>query len=315
MKRLVQIGAACLAILFTIPTARAELIYGIGTPGTDPSALTLFSFDSASPGTFLSSVAVSGVTTNFNLVAIDFRPSTGQLYGFGFNPAAAVGTANAQVFTLDITTGVASAVGVAFDIGSAQGQNGDSFGVGFNPAVDLIRVVTGNQSNFRVNPNTGALVAFDTDLVYASGDPNENNTYQVSAADYTAGAALFNIDYLNNVLAQQNPPNSGTLTTIGGLGITTLGPGTMGFDISNLSGIAYLQTDTDADGDVQDTLYTINLGTGAATLVGNIGTNTAFNTYDISVVPEPSTYALLATGALLGALWLRRHRHSRAHSA
>lgn len=129
----------------------------------------------------------------------------------------------------------------------------------------------------------------------------------VSEIGFGPGVAFFAL----NILVQQIPPNDGTLVTIGPLGITALGPNTMGFDIGSVSGTAYLQT-AETSG-TQDNLYTVDLGTGAATLVGAIGPST-LNTFGISAqaVPEPGTYALLGMGLLGGAWLLRGRRATRA---
>ena len=61
-----------------------------------------------------------------------------------------------------------------------------------------------------------------------------------------------------------------------------------------------------------DDLYTVNLATGVATLAGQIGSNSNFNTIAIALLPvlEPSTYiSLLLGGAVMFAvLW--RHHHA-----
>ena len=64
-----------------------------------------------------------------------------------------------------------------------------------------------------------------------------------------------------------NPPNNGTLNTVGALGFNT--SDLVGFDISGASGVAFASLTTPAGNFSQ--LFTINLATGAATLVGNIG--------------------------------------------
>jgi hypothetical protein len=82
---------------------------------------------------------------------------------------------------------------------------------------------------------------------------------------------LFDIDPANDVLVRQDPPNNGTLNTVGTLGVdaTTVA----GFDIAGSNGIAYASLVV-KDGNKKNlraTLFTINLTTGAATAVGKIG--------------------------------------------
>lgn len=306
LKKLCALTALC--TLAALGSARAQdTIYGIGGSGFNPGTLSLFSFSSSSPGTVSSLTPITGVTAGFTLQGIDFRPATGQLYSLAYN-----GTNLAQLYVLNTTTGAATAIGAQFAIGSASGGFGLSIGIGFNPTVDLLRVVTGTNGNFRINPTTGAIVTTggaDGGLAYASGDPNAANSYQIADADYLGGS-LYDIDYINNVLVQQNPPNAGTLNTIGSLGITLVnGTRSTGFDIGP-GGIAYLTGNPDTDGGaVRQRLYTVNLANGTATSVGLIGSDANFNIIDIAVVPEPSTWTMVTLGAgFLGLLIARRRR-------
>ena len=86
--------------------------------------------------------------------------------------------------------------------------------------------------------DTGA-VTVDGNLAFAAGDVNASTNPTVTAAAYTnaiAGATatqLFDIDAALDVLTLQNPPNNGTLTTIGKLGIDV--DSLAGFDIVSTS--------------------------------------------------------------------------------
>ena len=62
------------------------------------------------------------------------------------------------------------------------------------------------------------------------------------------------------------PPNDGTLTEVGTLGITV--QALNGFDIGSTSGIAYAIFKTGAG----NALYTVNLSTGAATKINDFST-------------------------------------------
>jgi hypothetical protein len=84
---------------------------------------------------------------------------------------------------------------------------------------------------------------------------------------------LYGIDSGRDVVVRQGglngspSPNGGQLTTIGPLGANTFDE--VGFDISGLSGIAYASLTTRLGPlDTSSDLYTINLNTGAASLVG-----------------------------------------------
>jgi hypothetical protein len=169
---------------------------------------------------------VAGLTAGESIVAIDWRPWTGQLFGLGFNPAA--GTGAATLYLLDPQTGAATAVGVASGIADGAGNpislaGASSFGFDFDPTTDRIRIVTNNGLNFRVNPTTGApVLPIDTNI---SGLPPGSSG--LAAAAYTnsyghtvgAGATtLYAIDAAADRLFIQNPADGGILTQ--GVGMT-----------------------------------------------------------------------------------------------
>ena len=79
---------------------------------------------------------------------------------------------------------------------------------------------------------------------------------------------LYDIDTDLDPLTTQNPPNNGTLNTIGALGVNVAAVN--GFDVSGLTRVAYAAFNNGAP---PSTLYTINLNMGAATAVGIIGCN------------------------------------------
>jgi hypothetical protein len=139
--------------------------------------------------------------------------------------------------------------------------------------------------NLRLHPDTGAVVAVDGTLAYSATDVNAGANPSVVGAAYTnpdndpaTGTTLYDIDANFDSLTIQNPPNSGTLNTVGALGIDT--DGFVGFDIS-LSGAAYAalhtddETDDKKDGKNDDCgsshLVSIDLATGSAASLGAIG--------------------------------------------
>jgi hypothetical protein len=136
--------------------------------------------------------------------------------------------------------------------------------------VDRIRITSNNDGNYRMNPDNGTVI-IDNVLTYAAGDPNAGANPNVVGSAYTnsfAGAlvtVLYDIDSNTDALLIQNPPNNGTLNTVGPLGVNT--SDVVGFDISSATGVFYASL-TVAN---SRNLYTINQLTGAATLVGTIG--------------------------------------------
>ncbi|MEH3053018.1 MAG: DUF4394 domain-containing protein [Patulibacter minatonensis] len=109
----------------------------------------------------------------------------------------------------------------------------------------------------------------DGNLAYAAGDAGAGTTPKVTAAAYTGSfpiamsTTLFVIDSARNALAKQDPPNDGTLRTVGSLG-TTGDP--IAFDIAD-DDAGYAAISTTAGG-TRVGLYRVNLQSGKATPVG-----------------------------------------------
>lgn len=218
----------------------------------------LFSFNANTPGTILTDIALTGLDTANGefLNGIDFRPSNGQLYAVaskGFLPGA-----TDRVVTINTTTGAVTSVG-----GTVATPTGLFQGIDFNPVPDAIRQVTDTDVNRRLNPNDGSLIATDSNI-----NPATNNIVHVAYnrnAPNLGTNTLYGIDTLGNNLVIINPPNAGTVQVVGPLGVDPTNFG--GFDIQQGTGLAYAVLFV---GGVSN-LYTINLATGAATLVGAIG--------------------------------------------
>ncbi|MDQ3927811.1 MAG: DUF4394 domain-containing protein, partial [Chloroflexota bacterium] len=236
------------------PSGSGFIMYAIS--GTNQ----LIKFSTNTPGTIDSSMPVTGLQGGETLLGIDFRLANGGLYGLG---------STSRIYTIDLFTGAATAVGAS----GAFTLAGTSFGFDFIPTSDFIRITSDADQNLRVNPNTGTLAATDSFLSYAMTDTNAGQNPNVVGSAYTnhhTGATtttLFDIDSNLDVLAMQNPGNAGVLTTIGPLGVDTNDQ--VGFDMirptSSVNFAFASLTDT------QSRLYSINLDTGAATLIGTIG--------------------------------------------
>ena len=206
---------------------------------------------------------ITGVLSTQTLIGIDFRPATGQLY------LLANGTTGAQLYTLDLSNNcqvAATAIGglLRTDIGTIIVLNGRT-SINFNPVADRLRVITTTGQNFRVNPDTGVTIV-DGNLLLNGSTPS------IGAIAYTnnqAGAAstvLYGIDTQLKNLVIINPPNTGTVTTVGSLGVNFTD--IQGFDIqtvgtTNTASAIFLSNNVSG-------LYNINLTTGAATLVRRI---------------------------------------------
>ena len=95
--------------------------------------------------------------------------------------------------------------------------------------------------------------------------------------------------------------NAGTLQTIGSLGLASPITNEAGFDISGDTGVAFAALQTGAMSD----LYSIDLATGAASLIGGIGGSGVIRDLTVIPVPEPAG-VLLCCAALALATASRR---------
>ena len=190
------------------------------------------------------------------------RPLNGQLYALG---------ATSRLYVINPRTGAARQVGATPFIPALAGT---SFGFDFNPTVDRIRVTSDAEQNLRLNPDNGTVAGVDTNLVYAAGDPGAGTDPNVAGSAYTnsfAGATsttLFDIDNARHALVIQNPPNDGTLTTVGALGTTN---NAVAFDIGE-GNVGYAVLNGEQN---RQNLYRIDLSNGHATQATNffIGTD------------------------------------------
>lgn len=218
---------------------------------TDDNRLVLFT--AARPGEITTTkvARVSG-----QLLGIDYRPTDGRLYGL---------TSANNVYTIDPSTGVARLVcslTLPFDGGTRSGFD-------FNPQSDRLRLLGSNGQNLRVHPDLGATAA-DAALAYRRKDQNFGKAPFVVAVAYTNSVPeasvtkTFDIDASLDVLTLQEPPNDGTLQTIGRLGVDF--DSAAGFDIlSDAQGKDHAYAVTGSR------LYSLDLETGAASLIATVG--------------------------------------------
>jgi hypothetical protein len=288
-------GFLMVAVL-ALATTRAQAVLIYATSGND-----IARFDSGATGV-VTSVPVTGLQAGESLVGIDVRPANQVLYGVG---------SSSRLYTINPLTGAATQVGTA----GAFTLNGTAFAVDFNPVPDRLRVISNTGQNLRINPD-GTLTATDTSITPAG--------VTITGAAYDRNApgggttTLYAIDSTNGVLTtvgsingSPNSPNGGVVgPTVGSLGLGTALDPRIGFDISgftNQNDFASILTGG------TDKLYSINLSTGQATLVGTIGTGTTVynGLTNATAVPEPATLALAVIAA--AAASSRPSRRTRGH--
>jgi hypothetical protein len=276
---LYKLGVVCAAITLIFSSCSKDKS---NNPGTIDDSITgpnvalfalsstnqLMSFNAQNPSTN-TPVAITGLTAGETILAIDYRPATGQLYGVSSTSA---------IYTINPQTGVARIVGSG---PFTPIISSNVLGFDFNPTVDRIRLVTSTGQNLRLHPETGA-VAFVDGAINGVTNPG------VTAAAYTqnrAGASatiLYVVDINNDKLYKQDPPNDGKLVEVGSIGFDV--QQAADFDISP-SGVAMAAL---KKGGVTS-LYTIDLNTGKATRIKN---DFAGNIIGLAVPTEPVAYAI-----------------------
>lgn len=245
-KRTIIAGIAAIALSSVAMAADAAPAVGLA------GDKTIVWFDAAT-GQIQKTAEIEGVDS---LIGFDVRPADGKLYGV---------TGDGTIVTIDTATGAATA-GAKL---SEMLPDGASGMVDFNPVADRIRVMGTDGTNLRIHPDTGAATV-DGKLNFEAGDSNAEATPMVVATAYTnsvgkpEATAMYDIDSGLGALLRQTKPNDGTLATVGMLGIEMAE--TFAWDIQATSdgkNTAWLAA--------AGAIYNVNLETGAATKVTDLG--------------------------------------------
>lgn len=248
------------------------------------SANRLVSFNSASPGTS-SATAITGLRANETVVGFDLRPGgtpAGQLIAVGNQGG---------VYTIDPNSGSATLKSSMMadptdTTDTFTSLTGTRVSIDVNNVVDQLRIVTNSGQNLRVNMDTGTTIT-DPPLTLASiraiGVTEVAYTNNFSSACRTIA---YYLDTTADRLLMSPNASSGVLTAVGGL--TVDAAAMTGFDIATAidgtqSAVAALTVAN------VTSLYTINLATGAATVIGGIGALNSGETILGIARPVPAT--------------------------
>ncbi len=291
MKHLLVLAVGLLVAgsLFAEPIALLE---------ANSTSFALRYIDSTNPAVTLRFVPITGLQPGEILSGIDYRPSDGYLYGIG-----ALGGSTARLYRINTVTGFATQIGAPFTLDAAN-----VIGMDFFPSnifgQDRLRVISNAGTHLRIDADTGAIAGTDTPPHYAPGDPNAGAGNPPWGLGYTSGIeispALYGLTYgLNSMILVAVGGASGEMVTVGSTGITNFSSESVGLDITR-GGTAYALMNDPVR------LYTIDLTTGASTLLGNLPATT-FGSYRDLAEATPGgrdAFVLLAAPALSARMLL-----------
>jgi hypothetical protein len=234
-------------------------------------------FRADAPGTYIRTISVVGIAAE--LRAMDFRLKTGNLYAL-FS-AGSSGAGDSYVMRrINLNTGFAETLGT---FGPPAVPSLSRFGVAFDPYVDHLRVVTSSTSHISLNPNTGGADGFFADVAYVSGDsgfgfaPVIEHIAFANAASNPSDTTLYGIDTARNVLVRigiADLPGSTSNSDVTTVSTTSLGFDPRnggGFVIDSANNVGYFAANVEVPGFFVAKLYSINLTTGLASVIGDIG--------------------------------------------
>ena len=230
---LLWIGALLLLFVALAIPQRAEA--GVAPPppsdatcyaNTTKDAMLRFACDR--PGRLQSRQPITGIPPTEDVDGIEYRAADLEIYAVTTDRSM-VG----RLYTLEESTAVATFRCV---IGSEplNGASPNAFGVDFDPAADLLRIVSRADQNLAIDPDGGPVCPATEhgELHYANGDPNEGRDPGVTAAAYTTDFdTLADID-VNLDVASLQDLSSGALSTFFPFDIIVDAAPQSGFDIA-----------------------------------------------------------------------------------
>jgi hypothetical protein len=278
----IDISLTALAVIsFCAADATAGVLYAVDYP----SSATLYTVNEG-----------SGALTTVGPVGLD---NVGDLTSDGVSMLWGIQITTNSLVSINATTGAGTAGPVI--TGTAMPPTGGPafpiVSLAFDPLTDMLygntSVPYGGETAdelYSINPLTG--------LAADIGTIGENSVY---ALGFSQTGQLFGVDGNCNLINISTTTGVGTIVGATGLEVVGTIPGCAAYDLASDGSAMYLANTPTSS------LYTVNLTTGAASLVGPYGDGSP-NIVGLAVLgtPEPSTIELYA--ASFGLLALARRR-------
>ena len=225
-------------------------------------------FSSGPPAKELGVTPIIGLDSGEVMLAIDYRPRTGKLYGV---------SSASKLYYIDIYSGLAGTV--AKEPFKPE-ITGTTVGFDISPVDDRARIVTDDDQNIRLNVETGEVVAVDANINPSLAALNSIAYAQGVSGTLIGQFTLYGIDVSEGLLYRV-ANNAGSLSAVGPTGLDIFSEG--GFDSKGTASWAVFEASNRAGGfgpgiggnndDLSIPAYRlwkVNLTTGVATSVGQV---------------------------------------------
>ncbi|MGB4849298.1 MAG: DUF4394 domain-containing protein [Saprospiraceae bacterium] len=239
----------------------------------------LLRYKAGPPAQLVSVTPLIGLGPTEHMLAIDFRPANGNLYGV---------SDSSRIYIISTDGGQVKPIGKTLE----PTIKGSSVGFDFDPYTDQIRLVTDQGQNLRIDPNFGSVAAVDADINPPGAAINAVAYSRTASAGRTF--PLYDIDAARGVLLRQDPPNNGLVTMIGSLGLVISGEG--GFDIGSANNTHIISPNQTAVG------YAVLYGhvlAGGLSGGDNLAAD-AYRVFEINLTTGKATYKGLLNRNVIG---------------
>jgi Domain of unknown function (DUF4394) len=243
----------------------------------------IVSFKPETPGTLLSTRAGLGTTNSARAIEID--PATGDLYAMYQTSSTSY-----QLRRMNLSTGHVGELSQFGTLTTAASSAGIGVGMAYDPLAHALRVITAVGDNVLISLATARPSVFYSALAYAPGDTGFSITPYIEHIAYTnaipspSATTLYGIDTQRNVLVRIGTPGSPYSTQT-----YTVSTVSLGFDPTDYGGFVIDPATTVAYAAMTvggaPRLYQINLTTGGAVFLGQIGTSAAARVEGLAIAP------------------------------